>query len=143
MLLNLKIYCLLESWIYYFWNICSKIALIFSLNLYYKSLKMLDYLFVYGTLGSRFENRYARLLRAQSVFAGEATVRGTIRDMGAYPAFRREPDGLVHGELYQLRTPESTLAALDEYEGDEFERVVIDCGGRPAWIYQYRNGDLF
>ena len=99
---------------------------------------MTELIFVYGTLRSGFDNRYAKLLRSQSLFAGEASVRGSTRDLGRYPAFRPEPDGEVRGELYRLLTPETTLAALDEYEGDEFERVLIECGGRPVWIYQYK-----
>ena len=43
-------------------------------------------------------------------------------------------EGEVQGELYRLNTPERTLAALDEYEGEEFERVVV----KGAWLYQYK-----
>ena len=34
----------------------------------------------------------------------------------------------------RLHTPETTLAVLDEYEGDEFERVIVN----NVWIYRYR-----
>ena len=95
---------------------------------------MLDLLFVYGTLRSEFDNRYARLLREGATFVRRAAVPGSIYRVAHYPAFRPRPDGQVQGELYRLHTPEVTLAALDEYEGDEFERVAIN----GAWIYQYR-----
>ena len=36
--------------------------------------------------------------------------------------------------MYRLHTPETTLAVLDEYEGEEFERVVV----KGAWLYQYK-----
>lgn len=94
---------------------------------------MLNLLFVYGTLRSEFDNQYARLLRSQADLIGRATVPGSIYRVEHYPAFRREPAGQVHGELYRLRDQETTLKALDEYEGSEFERVVVN----GAWIYQY------
>jgi gamma-glutamylcyclotransferase (GGCT)/AIG2-like uncharacterized protein YtfP len=62
-------------------------------------------------------------------------VPGSIYRMGRFPAFRPEPRGEVHGELYRLSDPETTLRVLDEYEGSEFERVVLN----GAWIYQYGN----
>ena len=54
--------------------------------------------------------------------------------MGTYPGYWPGPEGDVHGELYRLRDPEGTLAALDEYEGAEYERVIIG----EAWIYRLR-----
>jgi gamma-glutamylcyclotransferase (GGCT)/AIG2-like uncharacterized protein YtfP len=95
---------------------------------------MPDLLFVYGTLRSEFDNRYARLLRKDATFIRRATVRGSIYRVEHYPAFRPEPEGEVQGELYRLNAPETTLAALDEYEGEGFERVMVN----DAWIYQYR-----
>jgi gamma-glutamylcyclotransferase (GGCT)/AIG2-like uncharacterized protein YtfP len=101
---------------------------------------VLNLLFVYGTLRSEFNNQYARLLRSQAELVGRATVPGSIYRVTHYPAFRPErlsataPVGEVHGELYRLSDPEVTLKALDEYEGSEFERVVVN----GAWIYQCR-----
>ena len=95
---------------------------------------MLDRLFVYGTLRSEFDNRYARVLRAAATSMGVASVPGSIYRVAHYPAFRPQPGGEVQGELYRLHTPELTLAVFDEYEGEEFERVVVN----GAWIYQYK-----
>lgn len=95
---------------------------------------MTDLLFVYGTLRSEFGNRYARLLRSKATPAGKATVRGSIYRVRNFPAFRPEPDGEVHGELYRMAQPEQTLKALDDYEGEEFERIIVN----GAWIYQYK-----
>lgn len=94
---------------------------------------MLNLLFVYGTLRSEFNNRYARLLRSQAELVGKASVRGSIYRVEHYPAYRPEPPGEVHGELYRMRDPETTLKALDEYEGSEFERIMIN----GWWIYQF------
>src|SRR5579863_3560268 len=91
-------------------------------------------LFVYGTLRSEFDNKYARLLRSQAKLVGPATVPGSIYRVSHYPAYRPEPAGEVRGELYRLTDPETTLKALDEYEGEDFERVVVN----NAWIYQYK-----
>lgn len=91
-------------------------------------------LFVYGTLRSEFDNRYARLLRSQAKLIGPAIVPGSIFRVQHYPAYKPQPSGEVHGELYRLTDPATTLKALDEYEGEDFERVVVN----NAWIYQYK-----
>ena len=96
-----------------------------------------DVIFVYGTLRSEFSGEYALLLRASAEFLGPATVRGSIYRVARYPGFREEPDGVVHGEIYRLFDPERTLARLDDYEGDEYERVMLG----DWWIYRYR-GEL-
>jgi gamma-glutamylcyclotransferase (GGCT)/AIG2-like uncharacterized protein YtfP len=95
-------------------------------------------LFVYGTLRSEFNNEYARLLRSQAKLVGPATVPGSIYRVGHYPAYKPEPAGEVHGELYRLTDPEITLKVLDEYEGEDFERVVVQGAQVQSWIYQYK-----
>lgn len=94
---------------------------------------MSDVLFVYGSLRSEFDNPMVRMLRAEAESLGPATVRGSIFRVGAYPAFQPEPDGVVRGERWLLRDPEKTLAVLDEYEGPEYPRVLLD----GMWIYTY------
>jgi len=96
---------------------------------------VLNLLFVYGTLRSAFDNPYARLLRTQADLIAPATVPGSIYRVMHYPAYRPAPAGEVHGELYRLRDPETTLKTLDDYEGSEYERVVVN----GAWLYQYKN----
>jgi gamma-glutamylcyclotransferase (GGCT)/AIG2-like uncharacterized protein YtfP len=96
---------------------------------------MPDLLFVYGTLRSEFDNQYANLLRSQAILVGKAVMPGSIYRVNHYPAFRPEPVGEVHGELYRLMEPDVTFNTLDEYEGSEFERVVV----KGAWIYQYKD----
>jgi len=99
---------------------------------------VLDFLFVYGTLRSEFDNQYARLLRAEARLVGPATVMGSLFRIRHYPGFRFQPEGEVRGELWQLRTPEKTLAELDAYEGEEYSRVTVPVsGGQTAWIYEY------
>ena len=52
---------------------------------------------------------------------------------------RQEPDGIVHGELWDLRQPAITLAALDDYEGSEYSRITVnlETPRAKAWIYVY------
>jgi gamma-glutamylcyclotransferase (GGCT)/AIG2-like uncharacterized protein YtfP len=105
---------------------------------------VLNLLFVYGTLRRAFDNEHARLLRNEAEFVGEAQAPGRIYRIGWYPGFVCADDkaeaenGFVRGELYRLRDPERTLARLDEYEGDDFERVETEAQGAPAWIYRIR-----
>ena len=94
-------------------------------------------MFVYGTLRSEFENEYARLLRSHGELIGVTTVPGSIYRVEHYPAWRPEPAGEVRGEIFRLDDPESTLAVLDDYEGQDFERVMIETPLGRAWIYRY------
>jgi gamma-glutamylcyclotransferase (GGCT)/AIG2-like uncharacterized protein YtfP len=98
----------------------------------------MDLLFVYGTLRSEFDNAYARLLRSQAEFVGEATVAGSIYRVDFYPAYKSSPAGEVTGEVYRLTDAEATLTALDDYEGEGFERVTVESSRGEAWIYLYR-----
>jgi gamma-glutamylcyclotransferase (GGCT)/AIG2-like uncharacterized protein YtfP len=94
-----------------------------------------NHLFVYGTL--RPDSSAWHLLRPYVV--GEpvaAWVAGALYDTGrGYPAFCRGADE-VPGWTVTLRSPAAALAALDEYEGEEYRRVrVVDSGGRLCWVY--------
>lgn len=109
---------------------------------------MPDALFVYGSLRSEFDNPHARLLREKAELLDRATVRGSIFLAGKFPVYRREPDGIVHGELWRLHDPEPTLAELDDYEGSGYSRVVVEITvesaastAATAWIYLY-TGDV-
>lgn len=94
---------------------------------------MPDLIFVYGSLRSEFDNPYARKLRESAELVGRATVPGSIFMIEKYPGYKTEPEGIVQGELWSLRDPEATLAILDEYEGEAYNRILID----NAWIYLY------
>ena len=99
---------------------------------------MVDCLFVYGTLRGAFDNPWARKLREEAAFGGSATLRGSIFRIAHYPGFRHDPDGEVQGELWRMTDPVATLAALDGYEGLQYERVLVCVStGESAWIYRY------
>lgn len=110
-------------------------------------------LFVYGSLLRGFQSsayeyisRYFRLL-------GDATVTGTMYDLGEFPVVRPVDTGrTIKGELYEIVNPNEfsfVMAQLDDYEGlypedgDEVyyerEAVDVDFNGQPvtAWIYWY------
>jgi gamma-glutamylcyclotransferase (GGCT)/AIG2-like uncharacterized protein YtfP len=102
------------------------------------------HLFVYGTLRRGSNNRFARLLAAGAQFTGPARVPGKLYDFGQYPGARRshEPAEIIAGEVFRLDEPGELLAALDDYEGAEFERAMAPAlldDGRTieCWIYWY------
>ncbi|HKD06239.1 MAG TPA: gamma-glutamylcyclotransferase family protein [Bryobacteraceae bacterium] len=97
----------------------------------------MDLLFVYGTLRSEFSNRYAKALRSEADLIGPAETSGSIFRIAHYPGYRPHPPGIVHGELYRMHDPAATLAALDDYEGADFERTEVTVRGAGAWIYRY------
>lgn len=100
-------------------------------------------LFAYGTLMTG-ECRCRLLEAAQVRSIRRASVRGSLRDCGDYPALV-EGDGQVFGELLDCEALEPVLDALDEEEGPEFPRseatVFDDTGAEhTAWIYRF-SGD--
>src|SRR6202034_3489119 len=82
------------------------------------------------------------LLREQGHFMGTARVPGRLYDLGQYPGARPANDFVV-GEVFQI--DESLLAAMDKYEGAEYERAIVSANlddGRAidCWIYWYVGG---
>ena len=102
------------------------------------------YLFVYGTLKSGFENRYAQQLQRDATLLGRAQMPGRLYRVGSYPGMRppRDPKDLITGELYELYQPSKTLEVLDEWEEGydrELHRATLETGQEfPAWVYVYR-----
>ncbi|NHD16834.1 MULTISPECIES: gamma-glutamylcyclotransferase family protein [unclassified Actinopolyspora] len=108
-----------------------------------------EHIAVYGTLRS---NGSASGLLAELVAAreGDTTLPGVLYDTGrGYPAFvlerfpprpSREPaERGVPAEVYRLRDPRSALPVLDDYEGPEYERLVLDLDAeRSCWVYVWR-----
>lgn len=103
-------------------------------------------LFVYGTLRRGFENKYARLLHANARYLGLAKMRGRVLQFGEYTGavVSNEPNEWIAGELFELRDPD-ILEVLDEYEGSDYERVLLsasleDGAERETWVYLLRRG---
>lgn len=71
------------------------------------------HVFVYGTL-RRGEQRDINRLEPTAVFLGDATLAGTLYDLGTYPGLQLAGEGAVRGEVYRIS---SVLeAVLDEIE---------------------------
>ena len=88
-------------------------------------------IFVYGSLKKGFYNH--RLISNFNKI-GEGTVKGTMYDLGSFPALCLEPDKyLIKGEIYDVNTVEG-LMALDRLEGYNpnnansfYDRVKVNC----------------
>jgi len=98
---------------------------------------MKEILFVYGTLRKGGSNHH-RMAGAMAL--GAATVRGRLFHVDWYPGLVLDESGIeVRGELYEVDA--ATLAALDEFEGGEYQRVrqTVDAGAPvTAWIWEFR-----
>jgi gamma-glutamylcyclotransferase (GGCT)/AIG2-like uncharacterized protein YtfP len=110
-------------------------------------------LFVYGSLRSGFHHPAYQYISRYFIPLGPARVRGTLYDMGSYPAAR--PDGpgtYIIGELYQIKHPDEwdwAIGQLDDYEGVQADEdgpalylraqvsVEQETGTTPAWIYWF------
>jgi len=106
-----------------------------------------DYLFAYGTLIPGCEPAHMRPICSRLEPVGEATVRGLLYDLGAFPGVIKG-DGIVRGVV--LRVPPDAWPNMDAYEGCPipggneglFRRVMtratltdgreLDC-----WLYVY------
>jgi gamma-glutamylcyclotransferase (GGCT)/AIG2-like uncharacterized protein YtfP len=105
-------------------------------------------LFVYGTL-MRGEERHPALLRHGARFECPGRARGTLHDLGPYPALSADPaDDPVVGELYEAPDLGALLTETDRVEGfggfgargslyrRAIVRVTSDLGGSVlAWTY--------
>lgn len=113
---------------------------------------MASCVFVYGTLRKACGHEMHRMLEHAARFVGDATVCGTLYDLGAYPGLvvAGEHADLVTGEVYALdpAREDATLAVLDEYEGcaprdvtpREYRRervqvTLVDGPTIAAWTY--------
>jgi gamma-glutamylcyclotransferase (GGCT)/AIG2-like uncharacterized protein YtfP len=93
------------------------------------------HLFTYGSLKTAVSSPARELLEGCER-VGEATVRGTLYELGEYPALLLGGRDPVPGVIW--RCPANRLAALDAYEGVAaglFRRVAVRAGGRACWVY--------
>lgn len=113
---------------------------------------MMPHVFVYGTLRRGGRNDIARY-RPLPVWVGEASIVGTLYDLGAYPgvvlggggrmksamkgAMRGAMRGVVKGEVYVLEPAvEAALDVLEEVADDDSgeyikRHVRVEVAGRP------------
>ena len=111
---------------------------------------MNDYLFVYGSLRSTIDRarlpqaarHAAEALYAAATLVGRASAPGCLHAVSWYPAFTPDDRGQTTGELWRLNAADSTLTALDAYEGEEYRRELLDVrldngSVLSAWVYVY------
>lgn len=75
---------------------------------------MMPHVFVYGTLRRHGRNDITRY-RPRPVFVSEASIEGTLYDLGAYPGIVLGGQARVKGEIYRIEP--AVEAALDLLEG--------------------------
>ncbi len=78
-------------------------------------------LFVYGSLRSGFKSPAYEYISRYFTFVADAKVKGTLHDMGEYPAAKPTNDeSYIIGELYAINNKDEfsfAIAQLDDYEG--------------------------
>ena len=80
---------------------------------------MMPHVFVYGTLRRHGRNDIARF-RPAPVFVGEASIAGTLYDLGTYPGIVLDGAGRVRGEVYRIEpVVEAALDLLEEVAEDD------------------------
>ncbi|SFP33037.1 Uncharacterized conserved protein YtfP, gamma-glutamylcyclotransferase (GGCT)/AIG2-like family [Variovorax sp. OK605] len=97
---------------------------------------MMPHVFVYGTLRRGGRNDIARY-RPLPVWVGQASVAGTLYDLGAYPGVVLGGAGRVTGEVYAVEpSVEAALDVLEEVADDDSgeyikRRVRVEVDGQP------------
>jgi gamma-glutamylcyclotransferase (GGCT)/AIG2-like uncharacterized protein YtfP len=103
----------------------------------------MDYLFVYGTLLSHFDNEVLRSLKPYMQLVGAGQLKGQLYDLGEYPGYVEEPAGsdTVKGEVYQILNTELVFTILDEFEDYEYSRkeksVWLADKNITCWVYVF------
>ncbi|KIQ21253.1 gamma-glutamyl cyclotransferase [Variovorax paradoxus] len=104
---------------------------------------MMPHVFVYGTLRRLGRNDIARY-RPAPVLVGEASIAGTLYDLGAYPGIVLGGAGRVKGEIYRIEPAvEAALDLLEEVaEDDSGEyikrevRIALDAQWLDCLVYE-------
>ena len=91
-----------------------------------------EYIFVYG----QFRDLAKNLLQ-QPILCGKTSINGKIYQVNtAYPGYV-DGDGKVLGDVYLIDP--AILPTLDEYEGEEYDRVkVFTETDIECWVYKYK-----
>jgi gamma-glutamylcyclotransferase (GGCT)/AIG2-like uncharacterized protein YtfP len=111
---------------------------------------MAEQVFFYGTLRTGFNRTTRAGLDDFLKFAGHASIRGKLFDLGIYPAAVPASDRTVRGEVFEMVDAPKVLAALDRIEGHRpadpdrslYSRVQVaatmdDGRTEDVWVYFY------
>ena len=102
----------------------------FKIFVYLNGTAIMNQLFVYGTLCPNREN--AHILGGIGGDWQKASVHGTIHildwgpDKGLPALVLAEQDPLIMGYLFSTEKLEQNWQMLDDFEGFQYERVVVD-----------------
>jgi gamma-glutamylcyclotransferase (GGCT)/AIG2-like uncharacterized protein YtfP len=109
-----------------------------------------ELVFFYGTLMAGFDRRRRAGIDDKLRYVGRGSIRGSLFDLGLYPAAVPAQDGAIWGEVYEMADAAVVLAALDDIEGyrhDDPDKslyirsqadVALPDGTRAqAWVYFY------
>lgn len=92
-----------------------------------------DYIFVYGLFRDQAKN-----LLGDATHSSRTCITGKLFKVNEfYPGFIKSKSGKVWGDVYQFDS--KLLKDMDEYEGDEYNRVrVLTDLGITCWVYEYK-----
>lgn len=112
----------------------------------------IKHIFVYGTLMQKHDKNVGQGRLHGSTYVDEATITGTLYDLGPFPAMRLEGEGIIHGEVFALPVDNYILPLLDNYEGYSelnpeaslYTRKTVEAtleSGETVkcWVYQIEN----
>jgi gamma-glutamylcyclotransferase (GGCT)/AIG2-like uncharacterized protein YtfP len=109
-----------------------------------------ELVFFYGTLMAGFDRRRRAGIDRKLTYLGRGSIKAALFDLGIYPAAVPAPEGVVWGEVYEMRDPPAVLAALDDIEGyrpedpdrslytrERADVCLPDGSVACAWVYFY------
>jgi len=73
------------------------------------------FVFVYGTLKEGYGN--SRIIEDLKCSTMLGWVKGSLFDLGPYPAYKMFGDNTIYGEIHELSNPKEALKRLDRLEG--------------------------
>lgn len=92
-------------------------------------------LFVYGTLKKGFNNHH---FLQDATYIEEATIKGTLLNLGWFPGYIPEGEGEVHGEVYEIN--DEILKRIDHLEGHPDFYTRKDVGDFSIYYYNKQDG---
>jgi gamma-glutamylcyclotransferase (GGCT)/AIG2-like uncharacterized protein YtfP len=107
----------------------------------YNSPSPPNWIFAYGTL-MKGQSRHRLLEPAEIKSILPASLSGELLDFGEYPGLRLTSRGnsRVRGELIELGALDKVMEQIDEEEGPEFRREIVNATADSgethfAWVY--------
>jgi gamma-glutamylcyclotransferase (GGCT)/AIG2-like uncharacterized protein YtfP len=115
-------------------------------------------LFVYGSLRQGFQSEAYGYISRYFTLVGHAKVKGSLYDLGDYPAaLPSDDEKFIEGELYRVKNEDEfgwAIEQIDDYEGLNVEAgetplyrrsstkaLLADGSWVDAWVYWY-NGSV-